>query len=318
MDRFKLMETYVAVVKLRSYTRAAKELGVTRAMVSKRVQDLEAALNAKLLNRDTHRLSVTATGADYYESCVAMLADLHALEERIQSRRATPRGEISILSTRTFGEMMLGPMVAEFSGLYPGIVLRMTLMDRDMAPDGMDLISGGFDMAVRRLPVGNSSLIARPLLALPRILVASPHYLARHGVPRAPADLAAHNCLDPSGDAHYTWEFSLLGGPLGVAVSGAPGANSSAVIRDLALKGRGIAMLREYLVRAHLADGSLVRVLSDHPIDERKLYVVYQKDRYRPMRTRIFIAYLFNWLRQFSDPAGGAAEPPATPLAAEA
>ena len=85
MDRFKLMETYVAVVKLRSYTRAAKELGVTRAMVSKRIQDLEAALSARLLHRNTHRLSVTATGADYYESCVAMLADLHALEERIQA-----------------------------------------------------------------------------------------------------------------------------------------------------------------------------------------------------------------------------------------
>lgn len=149
MDRFKLMETYVAVVKLRSYTRAAKELGVTRAMVSKRIQDLEEALDTKLLSRNTHKLSVTASGADYYESCATMLADLHALEDRIQSRRGSPRGDIHILSTRTFGEMMLAPVVVDFCDLYPGISVHITLMDRDMAPDGMDLVSGGFDMAVR-------------------------------------------------------------------------------------------------------------------------------------------------------------------------
>ena len=300
MDRFKLMETYVAVVKLRSYTRAAKELGVTRAMVSKRVQDLEAALNARLLHRNTHRLSVTATGADYYESCVGMLADLHALEERIQARRATPRGEIHILSTRTFGEMMLGPIVAEFSDLYPNIAVHVALMDREMAPDGMDLVAGGFDLAFRALPVGESSLIARPLIPLPRILVAAPSYLARAGTPRTPAELNRHNCLDPGGLAHFTWEFLRPDTRSNIVVSGAPRANSSALIRQAALKGLGIAMLREYLVRDNLKDGSLVRVLEEYDIDERKLYMVYQKDRYQPMRMRIFIKYLFSRLKEFS------------------
>jgi DNA-binding transcriptional LysR family regulator len=300
MDRFKLMETYIAVVKLRSYTRAAKELGVTRAMVSKRIQDLEAALNARLLHRNTHRLSVTTTGADYYESCVAMLADLHALEERIQARRATPRGDIHILSTRTFGEMMLGPIVAEFSDLYPNIAIHVTLMDREMAPDGMDLVAGGFDLAIRTQPVGESSLIARPLLALPRILVAAPHYLARAGTPRTPAELSRHNCLDPSGAVHFTWEFLRPHTRSNIVVSGAPRANSSALVKQAALKGLGIAMLREYLVRDNLKDGSLVRVLADYEIDERKLFIVYQKDRYQPMRIRIFIKHLFSRLKEFS------------------
>lgn len=292
MDRFRLMETYVTVVKLESYTRAAHELGVTRAMVSKRIQDLEGMLGAKLLNRNTHRLSVTPTGADYYDSCTAMLTELHALEERIQARRATPRGEIRILSTKTFGEMMLGPAVAGFCSLYPTITVHITLRDRDMAPNGMDLVSGGFDLAVRTLPVGDSSLIARPLIGLPRVLVASPHYLARCGVPRTPAQLAKHNCLDPSGSAHYTWEFAGPAGRASIPVSGSPRANSSAVIRQAAVKGLGIAMLSEYVVADHLHDGTLVRILEDHAIAERKLYVVYQKDRYQPMRIRIFINHL--------------------------
>lgn len=300
MDRFKLMETYVAVVRLRSYTRAAKELGVTRAMVSKRVQDLEATLNARLLNRNTHRLSVTTTGADYYDSCVAMLADLHNLESRIQARRATPRGEIRILSTRTFGEMLLGPVAADFSHLYPNISLHVALMDREMAPDGMDLIAGGFDLAIRAQPVGASVLIAQSLMPLPRILVAAPQYLARSGTPRTPTELSGHNCLDPSGAAHATWEFLGPDTRSLIVIAGSPRANSSAIIRQAALKGLGIAMLREYLVLDSLQDGTLVRVLADYDIDERKLFVVYQKDRYQPLRMRIFIKYLFSRLKELS------------------
>lgn len=300
MDRFKLMETFVAVVKMRSYTRAAKELGVTRAMVSRRVQDLEAVLNTRLLTRNTHRLSVTATGADYFESCVAMLDDLQALEKRIQARRATARGEIHILSTRTFGEMMLGPVVAEFGDLYPNIAIHLALMDREMAPDGMDLVSGGFDLAIRPRPVGESSLIARPLIPLPRILVASPQYLARAGTPDTPALLSGHNCLDPGGGAHATWKFLGPHTRSNIVVTGSPRTNSSAIIRQSALKGLGIAMLREYLVLDSLRDGTLVRVLEDFAIDERKLFVVYQKDRYQPMRMRIFIKYLFSRLKEFS------------------
>ena len=298
MDRFKLMETYVAVVKARSYTRAARELGVTRAMISKRIQDLEAALGAKLLNRNTHRLSVTATGADYFDSCAAMLADLHALEERIQAKRATPRGEIHVLSTRTFGETMLAPVVVDFCQRYPTITVHMTMMDRDLSPDGMDLVAGGYDLAIRTLPEGDSTLIARPLPGLPRMLVAAPDYLARHGVPQQPTDLARHVCLDPSGAAHCTWDFIIDDGRVAVAVSGAPRANSSAVVRRAVLKGLGIGMLREYLVADDLAAGTLVRVLEDHPVDERKLHVVYQKDRYQPLRMRLFIDFLLSRLAQ--------------------
>ena len=137
MDRLKLMETYAAVVKSGSYTRAARELGVTRAMVSKRIQDLEAALGAKLLNRNTHGLSVTGIGGDYYESALGLLADLRDIEERVQSKSAAPRGELKILSSKTFGETILGPIIAEFCRLYPTISVQVTLADRETASPGM-------------------------------------------------------------------------------------------------------------------------------------------------------------------------------------
>lgn len=300
MDRLKLMETYATVVKLGSYTRAAKELGVTRAMISKRIQDLEGALNVKLLNRNTHRLSPTMTGTDYYENCVSLLADMHALEERMQAKRAVPRGEIKILSSKTFSETMLGPIVSEFCRIHPGISVHIALRDRDTAPHGMDVVTGGFDLAIRTLPARDSALIARPIVGLPRVLVASPDYLAQHGAPRTPAELAKHSCLDPSGAAHSTWSFQGPKGRTAVRISGTLRANSSIVVRHGALNGLGIAILREYLVADSLNDGALVRVLDDYAIDERTLYVVYQKDRYQPARVRLFIDYFTGRMKTFS------------------
>lgn len=300
MDRLKLMETYATVVKLGSYTRAAKELGVTRAMVSKRIQDLEASLSVKLLNRNTHRLSPTMTGTDYYENCVTLLAEMNALEERMQAKRAVPRGEIRILSSKTFSETMLGPIVSDFCRRYPGISVHIALRDRDTSPHGMDVVTGGFDLAIRTMPARDSALVARPIVGLSRALVASPDYLAQHGTPRTPADLARHICLDPSGAAHTTWSFQGPKGRVAVRIAGTLRANSSIVVRHGALAGLGIAILREYLIADSLTDGTLVRVLADYAIDERTLYVVYQKDRYQPARVRLFIDYFTARMKEFA------------------
>jgi DNA-binding transcriptional LysR family regulator len=292
MDRFKLMETYAAVVAAGSYTRAARELGVTRAMVSKRVQDLEAALDVKLLNRNTHGLSLTATGADYFESCRALLTGLRDLEERMQERRAEPRGEIKVLSSKTFGETVLSPIVAEFCKHYPKVVVNLTLADRDPTHQGTELVAGGFDMAVRSLPVQDSTLVAHPIANSPRVLVASPDYLAREGAPGKPGDLVKHNCLDPAGNLHADWQFADADGKPAIRVSGTPRINSSLGIRHAALRGLGIAILREYLVADDLKKGDLVKVLANHPVDERKLYVVYQRDRHHPLRMKLFIDFI--------------------------
>ncbi len=301
MDRLKLMETYVAVVKNGSYTRAARELGVTRAMVSKRVQDLEDLLDTKLLHRNTHGLSTTGIGQDYFDSATGLLAQLGEIEERVQAKRAAPRGDLKVLSSKTFGETILGPIIAEFCRLYPTIAVQVTLADREPVSRGIDLVGGGFDIAVRTLPVRDSSLIAKAISGLPRVLVAAPAYLEQHGAPAKPEDLARHNCLDPSGMAQYSWDFRGKAGARvqTVRVSGAPRANSSFVIRDAALAGLGIAILRKYLILDDIAAGTLVPVLPEHVLDERTLYVIYQKDRRLPLRMRVFIDYLSKRVKDY-------------------
>ena len=293
------METYALVAKHGSYTRAAQELGVTRALISKRIQDLEAALDTKLLNRNTHNLSLTSIGKEYYENCLAVLSQVRDIEDRVQSKRGVPRGEVKILTSRTFGETVLGRIAAEFSRAYPRISVHITLADRETATQGIDLVSGGFDIAVRTLPVRDKSLIGRAITGLPRILVATPDYVDRHGLPRKPSDLTRHNCLDPSGATHYTWNFRHAKEETSIRVSGSPCANSSLVIRNAAMEGLGIAIMREYLVMDNIADGSLKRVLPNYTIDERTLYVVYHRDRRQPARIKIFVDYLTKRVEEF-------------------
>jgi DNA-binding transcriptional LysR family regulator len=295
MDRFKLMETYAAVVRSGSYTRAASELGVTRAMVSRRIQELESTLGARLLNRNTHGVAVTGVGADYFESCATLLSDLRTIEERTRANISAPRGELRILATKTFGEMVLAPLVAEFCALYPDIDVHITLGEGSIDP-----FAGNFDLAIRTLPVRDSSLVARAIVSLPRILVASPEYVARHGTPTDPADLTRHNCLDPSGAPHSTWDFRGPTGRKAIRVSGTPHANTSTIVRHAALKGLGIAILREYLVFDDLRSGTLVRLLGGYELDKRALYVVRPKDRHPPARMRLFIDFLSDRMKDYA------------------
>jgi DNA-binding transcriptional LysR family regulator len=295
MDRFKLMETYVAVVRSGSYNRAATELGVTRAMVSRRIQELEATLGARLLLRNTHGVAVTGIGADYFESCIALLRSLQTLEERTRANLASPRGELHILATKTFGEMVLAPVVADFCALYPDIDVHISLGE-----GGMDPFAGGFDIAIRTLPVRDSSLVARAIVSLPRIIVAAPQYLARRGVPQTPGELPRHNCLDPSGAAQSSWEFRGPEGRKIIRVSGTPRANTSTLVRHAALKGLGVAILREYLVFDDLREGTLVRLLDGYDLDKRALYIVRPKDRQPPARVRLFIDYLSDRMKDYA------------------
>lgn len=290
MDRFKLMETYEAVVRLGGYTPAARELGVTRAMVSKRIFELERVLNVKLLNRTTQRIGTTAAGVDYYNSCVAVLADVRAIEERLVSRRRDVKGELRILSSKTLGECLLAPVLARFCRDYPGI--RPHLVLRDLGSDEHDLISRGFDLSVRPQSVAIASLVAKPIIALPRVLVASREYLDGHGTPGTPAELASHTCLTPNGENHAAWEFTTPAGSVTVPVTGGFRSTSSAVLREAALQGLGIALLGEYVVEGDLKAGRLLRVLEAHPPTARMLHVLYQRDRYQPLRARLFIDYL--------------------------
>ena len=292
MDLLKLMESYALVVKLGSFTRAARELAATRAMVSKRVQELEGFLGVKLLNRNTHGLSVTAAGANYFEKCVPLLSDLRRLNDEMQQNRESLKGEIKLFANKTFSETVLGPIACEFCGLYPEVVMQITLINRDRDSYGMHLVSGGYDLAVISFKMEDASYIARPIGRLNQVLVAAPAYLERHGIPRMPQDLADHNCLDPNGAAFSEWALEGPSGKTTVRVAGSVRTNGTLIIRRAALNALGIAVLREYLVLDYLKAGALVRVLPDYEMDKRTVYLVYQKDLYQPLRVKTFAEFL--------------------------
>jgi DNA-binding transcriptional LysR family regulator len=295
MDRLKLMETYEAVVKAGSFTAAAKTLGVTSAMVSKRILDLEAALRVKLLNRNTHRLNLTESGATYYDKCVALLADMRRLEESMRGTRNGVQGDIRVLCTRSFSETLLAPIVAEFCALNPGVTLRVTSMDRSLAPRPTDLINGGYDLAIRTLTIKDSSVLARPLIDVAQVLVASPDYLGRAGRPSTPKGLIDHNCIDAAhtGDS-FAWDLSGPRGSVRVRVAGTLHTNSAALVRHAAMRGLGVALLRRDLVAQHLAEGTLEEVLPGYRAPAKKFYVIYQKDVQQPQRMRLFVQFLLN------------------------
>lgn len=296
MDRFKLMATYESVVRLGGYTPAARELGVTRAMVSKRILELERVLNTKLLNRTTQRVGTTAAGVDYYNSCVAVLADVRSIEERLMTRRRDVKGELRILSSKTLGEIILAPVLARFCGEYPGI--RPHVVMRDSGSDEHDLISRGFDLSIRPQQVNIASLVAKPIIALPRVLVTAPSYIERNGEPETPDDLVNHNCLTPNGENHYVWEFLGSGGRrTTVPVTGTIKSSNNSFIKHAALQGLGIALMNEYVVETDIKAGRLTKVLDRYTLPERMLHVLYQKDRYQSLRARLFIDYLSKHLK---------------------
>jgi DNA-binding transcriptional LysR family regulator len=292
MDRLKLMETFVAVVQAGSYASAARQLGVTRALVSIRLQDLEGALSVRLLNRDNHHVSTTPMGAEYYETCLSVLSEIQSAEEALRAGHATAKGPIKILSSHTFGEQVLSGIITEFCLAHPDVSIQLTLADRHVLNTGLDLISGGYDMAVRTIPPRDSALIAHPITDLQRILVASPAYLAEHGTPDEPRQLPQFSCLDASGLPRLRWDFEKDGKRMSVPVNGRLAATSSAIIRRATLAGLGIAKLSPTVIAKDVKDGTLQQVLAKYPMPFTTLYLIYQRDRQRPLRVRLFMDYI--------------------------
>lgn len=299
MDRFRLMETFAAVVQAGSFTRAASVLGVTVALVSKRIQDLESELGVRLLHRNTHRLGLTDHGVEYHETCRGLIAGMNGLEERMRLRRRAPQGDLRILTTRTFSDTLLAPVITAFCARYPDVSVQVVQMDRALAPHASDLVSGGYDLAVRTLRIRESTLVARPLIAIPQCLAASPKYLAARGRPKTPLDLAEHNCLDPaSASVSFTWDLYGAGGKKSVRVAGTPRTNSTALVYRAAIDGLGIALLRREMVSEALSSHALEPVLPAYSIKPKKFYVLYKKDRLVPARMRLFIDFMMAEMRK--------------------
>jgi DNA-binding transcriptional LysR family regulator len=287
-DSFNEMAVFAKVVATGSLSSAARDLGLSPAMVSRRLAALEARLGVRLVNRTTRSLSLTDEGATYYESCARVLTEIEDANAAVSAGRQEPRGTLRVALPAAFGNQYVAPLVPQFAARYPAVQLALSLSDRSV-----NLIEEGFDLAIRIAALEDSSLAARKLAPNRRVLCASPEYLRRHGAPREPAELARHNCLLAS-DFQGTWEYKDASGKAGaVRVSGRYVCDNWEVLREWALAGLGIALKSTWDVRRHLQSGALLPLLPGYSFDSGvAIYAVYPHRRHLPAKTRAFIDFL--------------------------
>ncbi|TFF24870.1 LysR family transcriptional regulator [Jiella endophytica] len=295
MDRLREMETFVVVVERQSFTDAARQLNVARSTVTKIVAGLEARLGLRLLTRSTHHLSPTAAGQIFAEEARTILEQVERLQHKIGEEQTEIAGEIRIGSPPSFGSVHLLPALQQFRRQYPGVTFELPLDD-----GSINLVKEGLDLSIRIAPIlRDTALVARLLVKVPQVLVASPAYLEVRGTPQSPEMLAEHNCLvhtikSPARD----WSFD---DGVSVRVSGTVASNLGEVLRAAALSGEGISIHPTYMVSNELKSGALVRVLPDHRPEEMSIYAIYAERRFRPKRVLIFLDFLRDWLRRQSD-----------------
>ncbi|WP_047438162.1 LysR family transcriptional regulator, partial [Aeromonas sp. ZOR0001] len=259
-----LMGLFATVVEQGSFTRAAELLGMPKSSVSQKISRLESQLGVRLLQRTTRRLSLTPQGEIYVEHCRGLLTLARSANLAMARLRSAPAGRVRITAPEATGTLLLGPILAEFRALYPEVVLELTLSDEQL-----DLVGEGYDLALRAAPLKDSSLICRRIGEVARYLVASPGYLARHGMPQRQAELAHHVCLVHT--ALPVWPLQEGGW----RPQGACASNSLLALRELALHDGGIALLPQHVCESGLASGKLQKILPMIPIPTNPFYLIY-------------------------------------------
>jgi DNA-binding transcriptional LysR family regulator len=291
MDKLAAMHAFRRVVERGSFRAAARDLGRSNAAVSKQIGDLEAELGATLITRTTRRLALTEVGRAYFERCGRILDDLAEAESSVASLQAAPRGLLRINAPMSFGLLHLSPALPTYMHRCPEVRLDLVMNDR-----AVDLVEEGFDVALRvRTSLPDSSLIARRLAPVQRVLCAAPAYLDQHGYPERPEDLVRHRCLIYSlSDSQSEWTLTSLpeGELLTVTVQPHLAANSSIALREALLAGIGIALVPTFVVGPELADGRLARVLPGLQVPPHTMYALYPPSRYLSPKVRSFIDFL--------------------------
>jgi DNA-binding transcriptional LysR family regulator len=287
MDRFESMAVFVEVVEAGGLSAAAQRRGLSPTMVGKHLRALETRLGVRLLHRTTRRQHLTEAGELYLDRCRALLSQVAEAEDAAAAVRGAPAGLLRIGAPTSFGVARLAPALADFLAAHPRIEAELVLADRPADPVG-----DGLDLAFRVGPLPDSGLIARTLQPYRVVLCAAPDYLARRGVPAAPHDLAAHDCL---GLTHwgrrYPWRFNGPDGGVEVEVRFRLRIDNGPALREAALAGAGVILQPLALVEDDLAAGRLVRLLPDYETRTRPMYLLHAPDRDAPAKLRAFVAF---------------------------
>ena len=295
LDRLTAMTVFARVVETGSFSRAARDLGISQPTASKQIAGLEARYGLRLLERTTRHVRPTEEGHAFYLHTKALLAQFDDLEMATWQHSRAPGGKLRISCPPALGRMVIAPLVFDFLAANPDVSIDLDLSSRYSDP-----IEEGVDLAIRIGAQADSSYRARLLAPSPRVLVASPAYLARRGEPRAPADLAAHDVVVysylPTPDVLKLRQERRAA--VHVRVSGQLRVNNSEVLMSAVVAGLGIACLPEWSVRAALASGALRRLLASWEPEGTAIYAVYPGGRRPSVRVRRFLDFLARRLRK--------------------
>jgi DNA-binding transcriptional LysR family regulator len=287
MDRFESMSTLLAVVEAGSLSAAARRLGTPLTTVSRRVAELETHLKTRLLTRSSRRIALTDAGRSYVAACKRILEELGEAERAASGEYSAPRGDLMITAPVVFGRLHVLPVVIDFLRAYPDIDIRMGLADRIV-----NILEEPVDLALRIGHLPDSSLVARRVGAIRRVICASPSYLAERGTPKQPADLAAHDCITFEGmTAPEAWTFPTGTSEETVAIRSRLVVNTAEAAVDAAKAGVGITRVLSYQAASALRDGALVLALEAFEPASLPVNLLHVGQRLLPLKLRAFLDF---------------------------
>ncbi len=290
MDRIDHLRVFLRIASCRSFAQAADQLGLPRATVSLAVQQLEARLGARLLNRTTRRVGLTPDGEALLERAATLIADMEELEQQFRPAAGSVAGRLRVDAPSRIARRLIAPALPELLARHPELLVELGSSDR-----AVDLVHEGVDCALRVGPLAPSSLVARPLGSVELINCASPAYLARHGTPRGPHELAAHEVVDyvsPSSGRSAPWEW-LEDGELRTAqLRSRVGANNAETYIACALAGLGLIQIPAFDVQHHLQSGALVPLMPEARAAPMPVHLVYAHRKQLSRRLQTFMLWL--------------------------
>ena len=288
MDRLEAMSIIVAVTETGSFSAASRRLNKPVATVSRMVAELEARLKAQLFQRSSRQMTLTDAGRSYIEACKRIIEQVDDAEREVSGEYRIPKGDLAITSPWGLGHMHLMPIAVEFMNAYPEIALRLVLTDRIV-----DTVEENIDISIRIGNLADSNLIATKVGSVRFVLCASPDYLAEHGHPREPAELATHDCISVDSLApQRSWKFVKDGREMVAPIRSRLTVSDSEAAIEAAIAGAGITRVMSYKMEAARRAGQLVVMLEKYEQEPWPVHIVYAERKPVPLKLRAFL----NWM----------------------
>jgi len=296
VDELKRIGVFTRVVEAKSFSEAARQLGVAKSAVSKQVALLEKEVGVRLLNRTTRSISLTEAGEIFYRHCSDIVTRTHVALDELRQYQNQPTGTLRVSSPISFGTAHLVPVIKELRSLYPHLKIELLLEDRIV-----NMVEEGIDLAIRIGWLPDSNLIAKKLCESAMVVFASPEYLAKHPAPTHPKQLVDHQWISLSVlKAPLRWSFEKNGKNEVVQVNSPIKSNSIDAVTSLALAGQGISALTKYTVESHFQSGALTQLLPNYHLEPVGIYAVYPHREHVPPKVRAFMDFLSRRCQQAS------------------